>query len=192
MIAIIKYNAGNIRSVLNSVTRLGYDSIITDKKDDLLTADKIILPGVGEAASAMKDLRERGIDKILLSIDKPVLGICLGLQLLCLDSEEGNAKCLGVFNSHVIKFPPKDKVPHTGWDNFKSLDGTLLKGLKASDDFYYVHSYYSEICKYTTAVCDYILPFSAVMQKNNFYAVQFHPEKSAEAGEKVMKNFLEL
>jgi imidazole glycerol-phosphate synthase subunit HisH len=192
MIAIIKYNAGNIRSVLNSVTRLGYDSIITDKKDDLLNADKIILPGVGEAASAMKDLRERGIDKILLSIDKPVLGICLGLQLLCLDSEEGNAKCLGVFNSHVRKFPPEDKVPHTGWDNFKSMDGELLKDLKASDDFYYVHSYYSEICKYTTAVCDYILPFSAVMQKDNYYAVQFHPEKSAERGEKVMKNFLEL
>jgi len=192
MIAIIKYNAGNIRSVLNSVTRLGYDSIITDKKDDILNADKIILPGVGEAASAMKDLRERGIDKILLSIDKPVLGICLGLQLLCLDSEEGNAKCLGVFNSHVRKFPPEDKVPHTGWDNFKSMDGELLKDLKASDDFYYVHSYYSEICKYTTAVCDYILPFSAVMQKDNFYAVQFHPEKSAERGEKVMKNFLEL
>jgi imidazole glycerol-phosphate synthase subunit HisH len=192
MIAIIKYNAGNIRSVLNSVTRLGYDSIITDKKDDILNADKIILPGVGEAASAMKDLRERGIDKMLLSIDKPVLGICLGLQLLCLDSEEGNAKCLGIFNSHVRKFPPEDKVPHTGWDNFKSMDGELLKGLKASDDFYYVHSYYSEICKYTTAVCDYILPFSAVMQKDNFYAVQFHPEKSAERGEKVMKNFLEL
>ena len=192
MIAIVKYNAGNIRSVQNSVTRLGYESIITDKKGDLLAADKIILPGVGEAASAMKDLRERELDKILLSLNKPVLGICLGLQLLCLDSEEGNAKCLGVFDSHVIRLPPQDKVPHTGWDNFEWLGGELLKGLKASDNFYYVHSYHSEICKNTTAVCNYILPFSAAIQKDNFFAVQFHPEKSAEAGEKVMKNFLEL
>jgi imidazole glycerol-phosphate synthase subunit HisH len=192
MIAIIKYNAGNIRSVQNSVSRLGYDSLITDRKEDIISADKVILPGVGEAGSAMKDLHERGLDKLILTLKKPVLGICLGLQLMCRDSEEGNAKCLGIFEAHVKKFPPLDKVPHTGWDNFLWLEGKLLDGLNATDDFYYVHSYYADISSQTTAVCEYILPFSAVMQHDNFFAVQFHPEKSAAAGEKIMKNFLNL
>jgi imidazole glycerol-phosphate synthase subunit HisH len=192
MIAIIKYNAGNIRSVQNSVSRLGYDSVITDRKDDIISAEKVILPGVGEAGSAMKDLHERGLDELLLTLKKPVLGICLGLQLMCRDSEEGNAKCLGIFDAHVKKFPPLDKVPHTGWDNFLWLEGKLMDGLNAADDFYYVHSYYADISSQTTAVCEYILPFSAVMQHDNFFAVQFHPEKSAAAGEKVMKNFLNL
>jgi glutamine amidotransferase len=192
MIAIVKYNAGNIKSVQNSVSRLGYESIITDKKEDLLSADKVILPGVGEAGSAMKDLAYKQLDKVILSLTRPVLGICLGLQLLCLSSEEGNTKCLGVFDTHVKKLPPKDKVPHTGWNNFTWIQGNILKGISEMDDVYYVHSYYSGICRYTTAVCDYILPFSAALEKGNFYAVQFHPEKSAAAGEKVMKNFLEL
>jgi len=192
MIAIVRYNAGNIKSVQNSVSRLGYESIITDKKDDLLAADKVILPGVGEASSAMNWLREKELDIVIVSLTKPVLGICLGLQLLCLSSEEGNIKCLGIFDTHVKKLPPKGKVPHTGWNNFTWLQGDLLEGIDVNDDVYYVHSYYSGICRYTTAVCDYILPFSAAMQKGNFYAVQFHPEKSSVAGDKVMKNFLSL
>ncbi len=192
MIAIIKYNAGNIRSVQNSVSRLGYESCITDRKEDILAADKVILPGVGEARSAMNDLRERGLDKLILSLNKPLLGICLGLQLLCKESEEGDAKCLGIFDTRVKKFPSLDKVPHTGWNNFLWLKGNLMDGLNANDDFYYVHSYYAEVCSETAAVCEYILPFSAVMQKDNFFAVQFHPEKSSAAGEKVMRNFLNL
>jgi glutamine amidotransferase len=192
MIAIVKYNAGNIKSVQNSVSRLGYESVITDSKDDLLAADKVILPGVGEAGSAMKYLCEKELDKVILSLSKPVLGICLGLQLLCLNSEEGNTKCIGVFDTHVRKLPPKGKVPHTGWNNFNWIQGDLLNGINPEDNVYYVHSYYSGICRYTTAVCDYILPFSAAMQKGNFYGVQFHPEKSSAIGEKVMKNFLEL
>jgi glutamine amidotransferase len=192
MIAIVRYNAGNIKSVQNSVSRLGYESVITDNKDDLLEADKVILPGVGEASSAMNDLREKQLDKVIVSLTKPVLGICLGLQLLCLSSEEGNTECLGIFDTHVKKLPPKGKVPHTGWDNFTWLQGDLLECINPNDDVYYVHSYYSGICRYTTAVCDYILPFSAAMQNGNFYAVQFHPEKSSTIGDKVMKNFLEL
>jgi glutamine amidotransferase len=192
MIAIVRYNAGNIKSVQNSVSRLGYESVITDNKEDLLTADKVILPGVGEASSAMNYLREKELDKVIVSLTKPVLGICLGLQLLCLNSEEGNTSCLGIFDTHVKKLPPTGKVPHTGWNNFTWLQGDLLEGVDANDDVYYVHSYYSGICRYTTAVCDYILPFSAALQKRNFYAVQFHPEKSSTIGEKVMKNFLEL
>ena len=192
MIAIIRYNAGNIKSVQNAVSRLGYECIITDKKDDLYAADKVILPGVGEAGSAMKYLHEKQLDKVILSLTKPVLAICLGLQLLCLNSEEGNTKCLGIFDTHVKKLPPKDKVPHTGWNSFTWIQGDLLNFIDVNDDVYYVHSYYSGLCRYTTAVCDYILPFSAAMQKGNFYAVQFHPEKSATVGEKVIKNFLEL
>jgi imidazole glycerol-phosphate synthase subunit HisH len=192
MIAIVRYNAGNIKSVQNSVSRLGYESVITDNKEDLLAADKVILPGVGEASSAMNYIRERQLDKVITSLTKPVLGICLGLQLLCLSSEEGDTKCLGIFDTHVKKLPPKGKVPHTGWNNFTWIQGDLLDGIDVNDDVYYVHSYYSGICRYTNAVCDYILPFSASMRKGNFYALQFHPEKSSVIGEKVMKNFLEL
>ena len=192
MIAIVKYNVGNIMSVQNAVTRLGYDSIITDDKKDLLSDDKVILPGVGEAGTAMKSLYEKQLDKVIISLTKPVLGICLGLQLLCRSSEEGNTQCLGIFDTHVKKLPPRDKVPHTGWDNFAWLQGDLLDGIDPDIDLFYVHSYYSGICRHTTAVCDYILPFSAAMKNGNFYAVQFHPEKSAAAGDRVMKNFLEL
>ncbi len=192
MIAIIKYNAGNISSVKNALTRLGYKSIITDDADEILSADKIILPGVGEASSAMKHLTEKGLDKIILSIKKPILGICLGLHLMCDSSEEGDVKCLGVFDAKVRKFPPEDKVPHMGWSNFLNISGILFDNIKSSDDVYYVHSYYAEIDKQTTAVCNYIQPISAAMQKDNFYATQFHPEKSADVGEQILKNFLEL
>jgi glutamine amidotransferase len=192
MIAIVKYNAGNIKSVQNSLKRLGYESIITDNPDELQNADKVIFPGVGEAGSAIKYLRERGLDQTIVSLRKPVLGICLGLQLMCRHSEEGDTKCLGIFDADVKLFPPVDKIPHMGWNNCLTMKGDLFKGLSLNDDLYYVHSYYAEISSNTLATCDYILPFSAAMQNKNFYATQFHPEKSAEKGEKILKNFLEL
>jgi len=192
MIAIIKYNAGNIMSVQNALKRLGYESVITGDKDIIKAADKVIFPGVGEASSAMRYLKSKGLDKTILEIKKPVLGICLGLQLMCNFSKEGNTKCLGIFNSEVKIFPPEKIVPHMGWNNFTKVNGELFKGIKAEDDVYYVHSYYAEVSENTTAICDYILPFSAAMQKGNFFATQFHPEKSAGVGEKILKNFLEL
>jgi imidazole glycerol-phosphate synthase subunit HisH len=192
MIAILKYNAGNIISVQNALARLGCESIITDDRDELLNSEKVIFPGVGEAGSAMKYLKERQLDKTIISLTQPVLGICLGLQLMCRHSEEADTECLGIFDTVVKLFPPVDKIPHMGWNNFLSVRGNLFIGVKPGDDLYYVHSYYAEICQSTVAVCDYILPFSASMQKKNFYATQFHPEKSADTGEKILKNFLEL
>ena len=192
MIAIVKYSAGNIKSVQNALIRLGYKSIITDDPSELISSEKVIFPGVGEASSAMLYLRERGLDRIIISLKQPVLGICLGLQLMCRFSEEGETKCLGVFDTDVRLFPPVDKIPHMGWNNCLTMKGDLFKGLTINNDLYYVHSYYAEISKCTVATCDYILPFSAAMQQGNFYATQFHPEKSAETGEKILKNFLEL
>ena len=192
MIAILKYNAGNIKSVQNALIRLGYTSIITDNPVELLNADKVIFPGVGEASSAMKYLTERGLDKTIISLKQPVLGICLGLQLMCRYTEEGDTKCLGIFDTDVRLFPPVDKIPHIGWNNFLTMKGDLFKGIALENDVYYVHSYYAEICSSTSATCDYILPFSASMQNENFYATQFHPEKSAGVGEKILQNFLEL
>ena len=192
MIAIVKYNAGNIKSVRNALNRLGYPSIITDDPAELKSADKVIFPGVGEASTAIRYLKERGLDKTILSLSQPVLGICLGLQLMCRHSEEGETQCLGIFDSVVRLFPPVDKIPHMGWNNCLTLKGDLFKGITINDDLYYVHSYYAEISSCTIATCEYILPFSAAMQKENFYATQFHPEKSAGTGEKILKNFLEL
>jgi glutamine amidotransferase len=192
MIAILKYNAGNIKSVQNALSRLGYESIITDNPEELKAADKVIFPGVGEAGSAMKYLKERGLDKTIIALTQPVLGICLGLQLLCRYSEEADTECLGIFETDVKRFPSVDKIPHMGWNNFFTLKGDLFKGISLSDDVYYVHSYYPEISSCTSATCDYILPFSAAMQKNNFYATQFHPEKSAYIGEKILHNFLNI
>ena len=192
MIAIIKYNAGNISSVKNALTRLGYESIITSNSEEILNADKVIFPGVGEASSAMKYLNEHNLDKTILSIKKPMLGICLGQQLMCSYSEEGSTQCLGIFNTKVRKFPNTELVPHMGWNNFSKVKGSLFNGLKNTNNVYFVHSYYVEINEQTTAVCDYIKPFSAAMQKDNFYATQFHPEKSADIGEKILKNFLNL
>jgi imidazole glycerol-phosphate synthase subunit HisH len=192
MIAIIKYNAGNIKSVQNALTRLGFESLITDDPAELAKADKVIFPGVGEASSAMHYLKERGLDKTILSLSQPVLGICLGLQLMCRYSEEADTACLGIFDAEVRLFPPVDKIPHMGWNNFLTLRGDLFKGISVNDDVYYVHSYYAEISSCTSATCDYIIPFSASMNRENFYATQFHPEKSAGTGEKILKNFLEL
>jgi glutamine amidotransferase len=192
MIAILKYSAGNIKSVQNAINRLGYLSVITDKREDLLRADKIIIPGVGEASSAMRFLHKRGLDELIKSLKQPVLGICLGLQVMCRYSEEGNTQCLRIFDSTVKLFPPADKIPHMGWNNFSSLKGILFNNIRIKDDVYYVHSYYADITSQTSAICDYILPFSSALQKDNFYATQFHPEKSAGIGAKILKNFLEL
>jgi len=192
MIAIIKYNAGNIQSVQNALNRLGVESVITDDKTTILNADKVIFPGVGEASSAMNYLKQRELDKVIRSIKQPFLGICLGLQLMSKNSEEGNTDCLGIFDTKVKLFPPKLKVPHIGWNNLKSSDVQLFKGIRSTEDFYFVHSYYAELCEETIAVTDYIKPISAALQKNNFYATQFHPEKSASVGEKLLKNFIEL
>ncbi len=192
MIAIIKYNAGNIRSVENALKRLGYKCTITDDRNEIINAEKGIFPGVGEASSAMRYLKERGLDSLIISLSQPVLGICLGLQLMCRHSDEGNTECMNIYDSDVRLFPQVDKVPHMGWNNFFSLKGDLFRGVSLSDNVYYVHSYYAEISSCTAAICEYILPFSCAMVKDNFYATQFHPEKSAEAGEHILKNFLEL
>jgi glutamine amidotransferase len=192
MIAIIRYNAGNIRSVQNALLRLGYSCIITDNKDEIFSADKVIFPGVGEAGSAMRYLKEKELDRLIISLKQPVLGICLGQQLMCRYSEEGDTSCMGIFDSDVRLFPQVETVPHMGWNNFFSVKGVLFEGISCEEDVYYVHSFYPEISSCTTAVCDYILPFSAAMQKDNFFATQFHPEKSAGTGERILKNFLEL
>lgn len=192
MVVILKYNAGNITSVSNAVKRLGYDVVASDEEAVLAKADKVIFPGVGEADSAMKYLRERGLDKVIKNLKQPVLGICLGLQLLCKHSDEGNTEGIGVFDTDVKLFPPKDIVPHMGWDNFTSLKGELFKGITTDMNVYFVHSYYAEACKETIGITDYILPFSSALQKDNFYATQFHPEKSADVGRQILKNFLEL
>ncbi len=192
MIAIVKYNAGNIRSVQNALAGLGYESRVTGNRQEILRADKVILPGVGEASSAMQYLQEKGLDKTLRGLDQPMLGICLGLQLMCRQSAEGNTPGLGIFNANVKKFPPAARVPHTGWNNAGQLRGPLFAGIAPTADMYYVHSYYAAITGQTVAVCDYITPFSAALQHNNFFATQFHPEKSAAAGRQLLKNFLSL
>lgn len=192
MIAIVKYNAGNIKSVENAVKRLGYDCVVTDDEKIIKTADKVLFPGVGEASSAMKYLKKQHLDELIKSLKQPTLGICLGQQLMCSYSEEGDTTCLEIFDAAVKKFPPKELVPHMGWNNLLDLKGDLFQGITNEDNVYFVHSYYAELSKETIATCQYILPFSAAMQKDNFYATQFHPEKSAWVGEKILKNFLEL
>lgn len=192
MIAIIKYNAGNFTSVKNSVEKLGYDCIVTDDVTVISTAEKVIFPGVGEASSAMGYLKKTGLDKVILNVTQPFLGICLGMQLMCSESEEGNTKCLDIFSAKVKRFPETGVVPHMGWNNFTQTKGPLLKNIKLEDDVYYVHSYYVESNLNSIADCDYIIPFSVAMQKDNYYGTQFHPEKSADIGEKILKNFLEL
>lgn len=192
MIAIVKYNAGNITSVKNAIERLGYSCIVTDDETILKLAEKVIFPGVGEASSAMQYLKEKGLNEVIKNLTQPVLGICLGQQLLCQFSEEGNTECLGIFEAIVKKFEPKLKVPHMGWNTISNTKSELFNRISTNEDFYFVHSYYAEISNETTAVCDYIVPFSASMQKNNFYATQFHPEKSSQVGEQLLLNFLKL
>ena len=192
MIAIIDYVAGNVKSVQNAVEKLGFETIITSDFEEIKNAEKVIFPGVGEASTAMKYLKNLKLDELIRGLKQPFLGICLGQQLLCNFSEEGNTKCLGIFDLNVKGFPATDIVPHMGWNNLQQINGELLAGISADDNFYFVHSYYCEIGKNTTSTCDYILPFSATLQKDNFYGTQFHPEKSGAVGAKILENFLKL
>ena len=192
MIAIIKYNGGNVNSVQNALNRLNVDSIITDDPEKILKADKVIFPGVGEASSTMKLLKEKELDLLIPDLKQPVLGICLGMQLMCGENEEGNTEGMGIFDINVRKFPSKDIVPHMGWNTVSGKTSPLFSGIEESSDVYFVHSYYCELSDFTTSVCDYILPFSASLQKDNFYAVQFHPEKSGIVGNQIVKNFINL
>lgn len=199
-LAIIKYNAGNVQSVLYALQRLGVNAIVTDNHEEIISADKVIFPGVGHAFSAMEYLKSRKLDQLIISLKQPVLGICLGLQLLCNSSEEGDTKCLGIFDAAVKRFrEPKVegidkyfKIPHMGWNTIYNLSSPLLDRIHENSFVYYVHSYYAEISPETIAATDYIHPFSAVMHKENFYGVQFHAEKSAAVGEQIISNFLKI
>jgi glutamine amidotransferase len=192
-VAIIKYNAGNIRSVDYALKRLGVNAEITDDPDRILSADKVIFPGVGEAVTTMAYLRERELDKLILSLTQPVLGICLGQQLMCQWSEEGDTTCIGIFDQPVKEFPAqKLKVPHMGWNSLDQVSGDLFPETLLGSYVYFVHSYYVPACVDIAALCNYIVPFSAAMQKGNFYATQFHPEKSGEPGQEILSNFLKL
>jgi glutamine amidotransferase len=192
MIAIIKYNGGNVNSVQNAVRRLDANSIITDDFDIIRNADKVIFPGVGEASSTMENLREKGLDLLIPSLTQPVLGICLGMQLMCGKNEEGNTAGMGIFDINVKRFPAENIVPHMGWNTVSQLRSEIFSGIEENSDVYFVHSYYCEQSEFTTSVCDYILPFSASLQKDNFYAMQFHPEKSGTVGSRLLENFLKL
>ena len=195
-IAIINYDAGNIRSVIFALERLGVQPILTSDIETIQTADKVIFPGQGEASSAMRSLRERGLDTVIPTLKQPFLGVCVGMQLLCQYSEENDTPCLGVIPQPVLRFPTDSglKVPHVGWNTIscKNTEGGILSPEFEGNYFYFVHSYYVENGIYTTATCDYGLSFSACLRKDNFHAAQFHPEKSSIAGEQLLKNFLEL
>lgn len=192
MIAIINYNGGNVNSVQNALERLGVNPIITDDFELIKNAEKIIFPGVGEASSTMKVLREKGLDQLIPLLTQPVLGICLGMQLMCKNNEEGNTVGMGIFDCNVRKFPPLDLVPHMGWNTVSDLKIPLFSEISDENDLYFVHSFYCELSENTTSVCDYILPFSASLQKDNFFATQFHPEKSGKFGNQLLKNFLKI
>ena len=193
-IAIIKYNAGNVASVMYALDRIGQKYQLTDDHEQIKKADKVIFPGVGEASTAMAYLKEKGLDTLIKGLKQPVLATCIGMQLLCKHSEEGNTDCIGVFDVEVKKFISKDlKIPHVGWNSIiKKGDNPLMKGLKEEEFVYFVHSFYATVNQYTTAVCEYVQPFSAMLQKDNFYAAQFHAEISGKAGEQILKNFLAL
>lgn len=193
MIAVIKYNAGNIQSVSFALERLNVDFSITDDPEAIKKADKVIFPGVGEASTTMKYLREQKLDQLITDLTQPVLGICLGMQLLCKHSEENNTDCLGIFEEDVKRFIPTtdQKVPHMGWNQLTAVSSWIDQTLEHSS-VYFVHSYYVPVNKFTSAVTNYTVPFSAAMKKDNFYAVQFHPEKSAEAGQAILENFLRI
>ncbi|HSC55175.1 MAG TPA: imidazole glycerol phosphate synthase subunit HisH [Phnomibacter sp.] len=197
-VSIIKYNAGNIRSVLFALDRLGVEATVTDDHAIIRQSSHVIFPGVGAANSAMPYLKERGLDELMRSLTQPFLGICLGMQLMCNHSEEGDTECLGLFDIAVKKFPAVDaagqrlKTPHMGWNGLSALRSPLMTGVKENDYMYFVHSYYAEMSTDTIATCNYGLPFSAALHKNNFHGVQFHAEKSAGPGEQILKNFLAL
>ena len=198
-VAIVKYNAGNIYSVVNALRRIGIEPVITDDAETLMKADRVLFPGQGEASNCMRYLRERGLDRIIKDLLQPVLGICVGQQLLCRHSEESDTECIGVFDTDVRRFQPtrhEDKVPAMGWNALHDLRSPLFRGLNETCGnlpyVYFVHSYYVPVCEWTTATADYILPYSAALQKDNFLACQFHPEKSGKVGELILRNFIEI
>ena len=178
--------------MIYALERLGVHPILTRDEAEIRSADKVIFPGVGEASTTMKCLKELGLDKLIPTLTQPVLGVCLGMQLMCKHSEEGDVPCLGIFDEVVTKFVGALKIPHIGWNCIKSLKGDLYKGLEEDDYVYYVHSFYVPLCEYTVATTDYILPYSGSLHKGNFYATQFHPEKSGSVGEKILANFLKV
>ena len=193
-IAIIKYNAGNVQSVMYALDRIGMKYQWTDDEAVIRSADKVIFPGVGEASTAMAYLREKGLDQLIPTLKQPVLATCIGMQLLCRDSEENNTNCMGVFDVPVKRFVSADlKIPHVGWNSIQAQgENILMEGLKKEEYVYFVHSFYAPINPYTTATCDYVQPFSDMLQKDNFYAAQFHAEISGMAGQKIIQNFLAL
>ena len=196
-VAIVKYNAGNIYSVVNAMRRLGVEPIITDDAEVLASADRVLFPGQGEASSTMAYIKEHQLDRIILDLKQPVLGICVGQQLLCKHSEEGNTDCMGLFPMEVKRFQPtchEDKVPAIGWNRIELGDEPckLFNGLGESPYVYFIHSYYVPVSQWTIATANYTLPFSAALHKDNFYATQFHPEKSGKVGEQILKNFMEI
>lgn len=191
-LVIINYGAGNIKSIQFAFKRLGVDAILSHDSEEILTADKIIFPGVGEASTAMGMLKNTGLDILIPELKQPVLGICLGMQLLCKSTEEGNTQGLGVFNTHVKRFSNAVKVPQMGWNVIKDLKSDLFKGIKEGEYMYLVHSYYAEHCEQTIAKTDYGINYASALQHDNFYGVQFHPEKSSVAGEQILENFLKL
>lgn len=194
-VAIVKYNAGNIYSVVNALRRLGVEPLLTDKAEELRNADRVLFPGQGEASTTMSYLREHGLDTVIRSLRQPVLGICIGQQLMCRHSEEGNTDCMGIFPTDVKRFNPQvheEKVPQMGWNSIYDLKSQLFRGIAEHDFIYNVHSFYVPQNEYTIATCNYIVPYSAALRKDNFYACQFHPEKSGTVGAKILQNFLEL
>lgn len=194
MIAIIDYKTGNLRSVMNALNRLGAEFVLTADPAEIRRADRVLLPGVGNAAEAMRNLCDSGLVPTILSLRKPVLGICVGMQIMCRHSDEGDVDCLGIFDAFVKKFEPSAelKVPHTGWNTIGNLESKLFKGIKSGSFVYYVHSYYAGLCPDTIATTRQGILYSAALKYENFYGVQFHPEKSGDTGELILKNFMEL
>lgn len=191
-VVIINYNAGNVQSVTYALQRLGVEPVLSDDPEVIRSADKVIFPGVGEASTAMRFLKERRLDEVIKSLKQPVFGVCLGLQLMCKHSEENNTDCLGIFDVEVKKFEPKLKVPQMGWNSLEKMNSPLFDGLQSEPYVYYVHSYYAELSEWTVAETEYVNRFSAALQKDNFYALQAHPEKSGKVGEKILENFLNI
>ncbi len=191
-VVIINYNAGNVQSVTYALQRLGVTPVLSDQEEVIRSADRVIFPGVGEASTAMGFLKERGLDRVIKDLKQPVFGVCLGLQLMCRHSEENDTDCLGIFDIAVKKFEPKLKVPQMGWNTLTQMDSPLFKGIAEESYVYFVHSYYAELSKQTIATTDYVNPFSAALHKDNFYALQAHPEKSGKVGAKILENFLTL
>jgi len=197
-IVIIKYNAGNIRSVDFALQRLGISALITADPDQIRSADRVIFPGVGEASTTMSYLKHHKLDTLICDLHQPVLGVCLGLQLMCSYSQENDTECLGIFPEKVMKFVPEPddlssfKVPHMGWNSISDLKTPLFNQISEADYFYFVHSYYASIGEDTSATCNYLIPFSAALQRDNFYATQFHPEKSGKTGARILENFINL